>query len=453
MAIHYFKVWIVCQSSANLSAKFMKTVFLHIGIHKTGTTTVQSALKRANWSKTAHVRSVSFEEANHSIPMYTIFSNNRCDYHIWKNSGKSNDYVTTMASKYLQILTDDLNDDSVSTLVISGEDMSLLETAEQEELCAFFTSRNCSVQVIALTRDPFALALSMNLERIKNGAKGFERFTANYNQRLQGFINHVGISNVRVFSYEDCAESGLIEHFSKLINVPLADQGHLNKALTREAMALILQLNELNIVPDGSLLKLLARRYFVSLIQSFFSSGSSHGSLSGLKSRALLADDVENDLAWLSGNFSIDYRLDFTHTQNDLPDSSIGPDRVEEFFDAFALEYDPDCSIQENLLRQYESFELFFKYQFVVSQLLSEQKFEDAGRAILEVIELGDARAATFQAASEIFMRTGDLDRAVLYATRAVQAKDHNHATKADSEQRLANVLQLVDRLNANPSD
>ena len=59
----------------------MKEVILHIGIHKTGSTSIQKALKGYNKDG---VKAIGFEEENHSIPMYTIFSESRYDYPIWR---------------------------------------------------------------------------------------------------------------------------------------------------------------------------------------------------------------------------------------------------------------------------------------------------------------------------------------------------------------------------------
>ncbi len=61
----------------------MKEVILHIGLHKTGSTSIQNALKGYNKNG---VKSVAFEEVNHSIPMYTIFSEKRYNYHIWQKA-------------------------------------------------------------------------------------------------------------------------------------------------------------------------------------------------------------------------------------------------------------------------------------------------------------------------------------------------------------------------------
>ena len=49
----------------------MEKVILHIGMHKTGTTSIQSAIKNFEGNR---VKVASFEETNHSIPMLTIFS-------------------------------------------------------------------------------------------------------------------------------------------------------------------------------------------------------------------------------------------------------------------------------------------------------------------------------------------------------------------------------------------
>ena len=97
------------EAKKNERANALKEVILHIGLHKTGSTSIQSALKGYDKNGT---KTVSFENENHSIPMYTIFSKNRYDYHIWKNAGISKVNIDRNIQKYLKIILADIDDKS-----------------------------------------------------------------------------------------------------------------------------------------------------------------------------------------------------------------------------------------------------------------------------------------------------------------------------------------------------
>ena len=60
----------------------MREVIIHIGLHKTGSTSIQKALYGYQDVST---RYACFKEANHSIPMFTIFSKNPKSHHFYKN--------------------------------------------------------------------------------------------------------------------------------------------------------------------------------------------------------------------------------------------------------------------------------------------------------------------------------------------------------------------------------
>ena len=93
----------------------MKEVILHIGLHKTGTTSIQRALKGYNKNG---VKAIGFEEKNHSIPMYKIFSESRYKYHIWQKRNYSRGDIEKKRNDYLEILTSECSNNEIKTLII-----------------------------------------------------------------------------------------------------------------------------------------------------------------------------------------------------------------------------------------------------------------------------------------------------------------------------------------------
>lgn len=180
----------------------MKQVILHIGMHKTGTTSIQNSLVGVEQDG---IRTARFKEANHSVPMYTMFSEDRYNYHIWKNRGFTADKIDDLKDDYFKILEEELekelSDSNASKLIISGEDLSILNETEQESLCDFFTSKGFSVKIIYVVRDPVAWAISANQQRAKIGGKKLTKINPEYRARLQGFINGCGVENVSVYKF------------------------------------------------------------------------------------------------------------------------------------------------------------------------------------------------------------------------------------------------------------
>lgn len=62
----------------------MGNITLHIGMHKTGSSSIQLALAGFDDGNTT-CPDLGYE--NHSIPFYTAYSENHQKYHIWKRAG------------------------------------------------------------------------------------------------------------------------------------------------------------------------------------------------------------------------------------------------------------------------------------------------------------------------------------------------------------------------------
>lgn len=112
----------------------VKDVILHLGLHKTGSTSIQAALHGFAQDK---VKTVSFAYDNHSIPMYTIFSSRRHNYHIWKNVGYDERTIDRVRDGFLSTLNAEMDDKNFETLMISGEDLSILEPQDIKDMAAF----------------------------------------------------------------------------------------------------------------------------------------------------------------------------------------------------------------------------------------------------------------------------------------------------------------------------
>ena len=136
----------------------MKEVILHIGSHKTGTTAIQSSIRNYNFNKT---KTAAFLQVNHSIPMYTIFSKNYLNHHIWKKLGFSNEQ---------------LNDQTCDTLIISGEAISFLHPDEKISLINFFKNKKLDLKIIYFIRNPFDFCISVFQQRIKGGDNKVSKF-------------------------------------------------------------------------------------------------------------------------------------------------------------------------------------------------------------------------------------------------------------------------------------
>ena len=110
-------------------------VFLHIGIHKTGTTAIQSAFAGHNDGLLLYA---PLGDINHSIPFYTAFSGDHLSYHIWNEQNLSIKEVESKRDYYFREIRKVLASNKDRDLLFSGEDISVISKVGVEKIASEF---------------------------------------------------------------------------------------------------------------------------------------------------------------------------------------------------------------------------------------------------------------------------------------------------------------------------
>ncbi len=151
------------------------TLYLHVGLHKTATTSIQLSLARERERLAAHDLSyVRFENAdgtemaNHSTPMLAIFSDGNRPIREIAVSGRDPD---AERNRHLATLNQAMAEarEKSHNLIISGEDISTMSPSELGGLVQFFEGDGWRLAPMASLREPYAMACSNHQERLKAG--------------------------------------------------------------------------------------------------------------------------------------------------------------------------------------------------------------------------------------------------------------------------------------------
>jgi len=361
----------------------MKEVVIHIGLHKTGSTAIQSALNSYQDDST---RYASFSNQNHSLPMTTIFAKNLNNYSYWKDWNFTKKEIKVAKKIYKTQLQEDLNNTSLQRLIISGEDISSLEDNEKNEMLNFFKLYNWNCKILCFVRDPIQWVAAAANTSIRLG-RNSKNFTFDPKQRILQFIDNLGIQNINVFDYSNLVKNNinLIDFVSKFLNIKLKTNKIVNETISLEATAIIYKLNSIPIDFLGYSNRMLVRKGIVERAISFFALNKGFKKPDPLMFIGLLQKKhVEENCKWLKDVFGIEYSFN----ANDYNQQNISkyfedalnriPELLKEFFSHFQISFDASISLEKNLINlfvdQIEKFEpskLSNKNRLLINKKLS----------------------------------------------------------------------------------
>ena len=244
----------------------MATIYLHIGPHKTASSSIQEGLKR--YREELLSQGIYFPllpgpnnelYENHSLLIFSLFGDEPDKYHINAAHGiTTRDAVNALNEKYKEFLIKEARQraSSQSAIVFSGEYMVLLSDSgirklKEFLLCQFGTST--SIKIIFYVRAPHDWFSSLVQQWVRGGEVLDEIVHARFfsiRDKIQPFCRHFGKSNVLIGKYEDSIQhqGGPVAHFLSLISegfdTSTIRSSSVNIGLCAEAVQLVSALNK-----------------------------------------------------------------------------------------------------------------------------------------------------------------------------------------------------------------
>jgi len=242
------------KSMAMLAGKLpCKVLVVHIGMHKTGTTSIQNTLYRFDDGQTRFLSIGDF--SNHSVPIFSIYSEDTSQYFPLTSQGMEHVQVEHLISQWKGQLHSELKNYRRRTLIMSGEDIGLLTDQEKTNLVSDLQKRVRSIKVIMYARSPLDFVVSAVQERIKNGNFKSIQYPikVGYALRAGAFLSLLGKENVEIFDYGRCCYSagGVVDHFTRVagISAPIKSQRE-NLGLSAPATKILFAVNRLDLRLD-----------------------------------------------------------------------------------------------------------------------------------------------------------------------------------------------------------
>lgn len=221
----------------------MKRCIIHIGAHKTGSTSIQRSLHGFG---DGHFLYAGLDQPNHSLAMQSLFGANPALHHIHLARGRDAAGVAAYTDRARAALEKSIAAAGDRALLISGESISLMAAPSLLRLRDHFLSHCDELSIVGYVRPPGAFMSSSFQQRVKSGSANEVRAGGQYREyrKTFGALDEVfGRENVQLWKFDPqgfpdhcvvrdfCARLGIALPSARIVRV--------NESMSRQAVSLL----------------------------------------------------------------------------------------------------------------------------------------------------------------------------------------------------------------------
>lgn len=222
----------------------MRTVILHVGMHKTGTTSIQHSLQGFSGGR---VRYADLGNPNHSGPISAAFSDRLDRDGLQWRRGRSVEKLEELRKSTLARLREELALQDFDKFIISGEGIVRLSAQSLDNMRRILLQHVDEVRVFAYVREPVGYSASALQQRIKGGYAGTELSRPEYRAKFQRLIRVFGAAHftTREFSRSTLLNGSVVADFCDLWGIPFdsSREVRVNESLAEPALKLLYLFN------------------------------------------------------------------------------------------------------------------------------------------------------------------------------------------------------------------
>lgn len=223
----------------------MKRCWVHIGMHKTGTSSVQRSLSKIKKPTGWKYLTVGGSR-NMGAALYAMFATEPHRYHWFLKRGDTIEQVALEGARLRLELAKAIRACNKEHIIISGESLSLIDNEGIVRLKEFLAPLFDEIRVIGYVRAPIGFKISFFQQRVKHSDCPFDfsDFTLSYRRRFKKFDLAFGRENVSLRHFEPATFKNqcVVTDFCEQIGIRLPDNfvvDRMNASLTREACGIL----------------------------------------------------------------------------------------------------------------------------------------------------------------------------------------------------------------------
>ncbi len=231
------------QNSNQIFKKKIKECIVHIGLHKTGSSSIQNTLNNADIGLDFVYLNLGIP--NHSIPIYSLFTEKPEQYYIHKRKGLSKENVIDYNKKMMTRLINGIDSSTADKIIISGEDISGLSKPALKKFKEFLQLFFSKVTIVAYVRNPYSFMQSSFQERVKGGLNSFtiDKGYPHYRAKIKKFDDLFGRENVLLYHFDKKTlyKEDVVLDFCQHIGIKLDPKKvkQSNESISRETLSLL----------------------------------------------------------------------------------------------------------------------------------------------------------------------------------------------------------------------
>lgn len=223
----------------------MKRLWIHIGMHKTGTTSVQSNLAHATHQDDWCILT-SGGRPNMGMAIYAMFASEPHKFHLFVKKGLSEAEVADKGARLRRKIHRQIRKSDKQTFILSGEAACLVDAAGIKAMKDFFAPLFDEIRVIGYVRPPAGYKTSIFQQHLKYGAcpLDFSKIEVSYRRKFEKFDQVFGRENVLLCKFDpETFEGGcIVADFCTRIGIrppPPESVRRVNEGMTREACSIL----------------------------------------------------------------------------------------------------------------------------------------------------------------------------------------------------------------------
>lgn len=221
-----------------------KRCILHIGLHKTGSSSIQNNLFR--FLVDSDYLYLDLGTPNHSVPIYSLFTDKPEDYYIYQRKALKKEEIKQYNANTVEKFVNNFQSSSSENIIISGEDISVLSLSAITKLKDFLDKFFHEIKVVYI-RNPHEAAISFFQQLVNGGRKKdflIEKGCyPDYRNKIQKFDKVFGIPNVDVlyFNKNHLYKNDVVLDFCHHIGIKFDEKNlqRVNESVSKEVLSLL----------------------------------------------------------------------------------------------------------------------------------------------------------------------------------------------------------------------